>query len=77
MSIVPCSHESTSRYIENGDGGNKPLPVTDIPGGKAIGFIISKRELKALKRSQGLSLVIMDDGSISLEVVGVKTVKEN
>lgn len=66
--MTPLPHQGTTRIINDGWGGNQPLPVTDISGGVATAWLPTSAEIKALRRGGYFSVVIMDDGSISIKV---------
>lgn len=70
--ITPVETSTTTRIIKNGWGGNKPLPVTDFPGGKMVALVLSRTCLKAMMREPSvLSLVLGDDGSISIRAQSI------
>ena len=74
---IPVHTLSTDKVIKNGWGGTKPLPVTTTPFGIAVTFIVPKHALKKLKRTQGLTLVLLDNGELSMVVADVKVVSES
>lgn len=76
--MTPVEHGRTNRFVRNGWCGTEPLPVTDIPGGKAVAIIPSDEDRVALADPNSfIALVIMDDGSVNLMVGGVEVVTEN
>lgn len=77
--VTPVGSMQTTRNIENGHGGNKPLPVVDLQDNMVLsGWILPRRALKAWLRSPHvLQLVQGPDGSLSMSVMPIVVVKEN
>ena len=73
--MTPVRHTSTTREIKDGWGGSKPLPVTEFSGGKNIAWVPTNSEIKQLRRGAYISMVILDDGSISMKVGSIETYK--
>ena len=81
--LVPVETAATTSVKENGWGGNQPLPVTEFKGSKGekgtgTYWIIPRHLRRALKNDHcALSIVQMEDGSMSAKVVQVSIEKEN
>lgn len=75
---IPVTSSTTNNVIENGWGGNKPLPVTDMNKMTAIQWVIPRSVIKKMMRSpHALNLLIADDGSMSMAVMPVQKMKGN
>lgn len=77
--IEPVDTLNTTRIVENGHGGNKPLPVVDMPNNFIlVPWLPSRKALKAmLAKPHVIQLVVGPDGSMSMSVVPVGLTKEN
>lgn len=77
--VTPIDSLHTTRHVENGHGGNKPLPVVDLQDGYfLVPWVAPRKAIKAMLRTPHvIQLVVGPDGSMSMSVVPVETTKAN
>jgi len=76
MVVVPVETSMTNAVRPHGHGGNKPLPVVRQPGITTTHWIISRKAMRAMGKSPHvLSLVVGDDGTQSMRVMPIQTVR--
>ncbi len=76
--IGPVHTAQTTSVIPNGYGGNAPLPVIEIEGGRIVAFVVPTDALKAMSENPYiLQLLLADDGTVSLSAMPVVVRPEN
>lgn len=74
--LVPVETLSTNHVMPKGHAGTQPLPVARFDGGYASAWVIPRKILKLMLREEMvLSLVVTDDGSVSMSAVQIQAVK--
>ncbi|MBW4710707.1 hypothetical protein KX928_23200 [Roseobacter sp. YSTF-M11] len=77
--VEPVDSFYTTRTVENGHGGNKPLPVIDLPNESSLtAWVPPRKAVKAMLRSPHvIQLVQAPDGSLSMSIMPVELMKSN
>ncbi|MEL6100503.1 MAG: hypothetical protein AAFR68_04210 [Pseudomonadota bacterium] len=76
MHLTPIETDGTNAIMPNGHGGTRPLPVYRFPGGYNTHWCPTSAALNAMRESPHLiSCVVAHDGSMSMRVMPVQTVR--
>lgn len=75
--VPPVETLNTTRNIQNGWAGIHPLPVVDIEGDMELStWVLPRKALKAWMRDPHVLQLVRDkNGSLSMSVVPIQTVK--
>lgn len=74
--LIPVETASTNTVIPCGHAGSKPLPISRFEGGYASAWVIPRKILKRMMREDmAISLVLAEDGSISMSALPVQLMK--